>query len=140
MAASALARKRWGLDSSPVPNLMPSRTGLADDCDVEGMILGEVITLPAGDDAQVIGVVCRRTRTTFRRPAAHPDTDGAGVSRISRVGRRHEKQLPGERRAKVEDVHAWGAETRSSRCGGEFVLVDEAAEHVAAHHLKTLPL
>nr|MDQ3381507.1 hypothetical protein [Actinomycetota bacterium] len=54
-----------------------------------------------------------------------------------------ERQLDSMKRIEgiTERVHAdaagaWGAETRSSRCGGEFVLVDEAAEQVAAHHLK----
>jgi hypothetical protein len=36
-----------------------------------------------------------------------------------------------------DDLVAWGAETRSS-CRGEFVFVDEAAEQVAAVHLKRL--
>jgi hypothetical protein len=31
---------------------------------------------------------------------------------------------------------SWGAETRSSRGGGDVVLVDEAAEQVAATHMK----
>jgi hypothetical protein len=31
----------------------------------------------------------------------------------------------------------WGAETRSS-CGGQLVLVDEAAEQVATTHLKSV--
>jgi hypothetical protein len=33
--------------------------------------------------------------------------------------------------------HAWGAESRSS-CRGEFILVDETAEQVAAGHLERL--
>jgi hypothetical protein len=37
-----------------------------------------------------------------------------------------------------EAADAWGAETRSSRGGGDFVLVDEAAEQVAAVHVKVV--
>jgi hypothetical protein len=33
-------------------------------------------------------------------------------------------------------VYAWGAETRSSRCDSDVVLVDEAAQQVAAVHLE----
>ena len=39
-----------------------------------------------------------------------------------------------------ERLTAWGAETLSSCCGGDLVLVDEAAEQVASPHAKILRL
>src|SRR5438067_814529 len=80
---------------------------------------------------------------------ASDDARGRRLSRVARIGiaSRHPcisvagawVSLQGsEYRVTTRSRRAWGAETRSSRCRGDVVLVDDAAEQVAAGHLKTL--
>src|SRR5437588_2070511 len=83
------------------------------------------------------------SRPSTARSAASDAAGGAGGPTRAR---RSSESAPTVRREAVQHCRRrcrstripWGAETRSSRGGGDVVLVDEAAEQVAAVHLKIL--
>jgi hypothetical protein len=71
------------------------------------------------DIAAASFALARDIRTSFRT--------GTGMPYATYIGH-----------AGLDRRSAWGAETRTSRCGGDFVFVDEAAEQVTSHHAQIL--